>query len=233
MSQDPFQRVRQLVNDKRYDEAAAILRLMPDDPQAKKWLSQMEARGLIAPSMPEPSVDDLSALRAEVAERQQVIDVPRVPREQARSGSLFRVIVGLALVLLIALQGAMLYVLMSNGGPVEIKQPVSVQGVVSVEAEENNEEVAGALAVEQGLQEWEVLKVEESFLGFLLNDVGIAATDAQSMGEYLDELGGQGWELVTVGYYETGSASYGYTVHSVAFLKRPFASGNVAPATQR
>jgi hypothetical protein len=41
MSREKLSAARELIKAKRYEEAAAILRTIPDDPQAQKWLGQM------------------------------------------------------------------------------------------------------------------------------------------------------------------------------------------------
>ncbi len=155
MSREKLFEARNLIQSKCYDDAAAILRTLPDDPQAKKWLDQMEEKGWIAaPRMPVPAFDEFASLRSEVDSPQ----LSSVSQPQRSSGAL-RGLVGLALFSIIALQGAMLVVLILDHnretavempdtmqvdgnvsikdavdirGPVDISEPVEVKGTVDI-----------------------------------------------------------------------------------------------------
>ena len=58
MSQVKLAAVKELVREKKYIEARALLLTMPDDPIAQRWLSQLDERirqsGSIQPSQPAP-----------------------------------------------------------------------------------------------------------------------------------------------------------------------------------
>lgn len=88
---------------------------------------------------------------------------------------------------------------------------------------------ASAAEPAQAVQQWEILKFSVSDMAFLLfmaeqyatlEEAGTAANDM------LNGLGLEGWELVDVEYYETGSASLGYTVNEVFFFRRPLQPGS-------
>ena len=215
---------------------------MPDDPQAQKWLVQMEERGWISVSpIQEPLFNKIVPLQPEIIPSKPTSETPI-----SQAGNTNRLLIGLALFLIIALQGAILFVLMSDKGPVEIKQPVSVQGIVSVEADENEEQTPGALAIEQSAQAWEYLTVNYSQIGyagsedfplmeFVYSDdpvydtalFGEYACDVGELGPecaakfkgqayYFDLWGRDGWEVISV---IDKSTSDMYAVEML--LKRP------------
>ncbi len=51
MSREKLLEARNLIQSKCYHDAAAILRTLPGDPQAQKWLDQMKENGLISASV--------------------------------------------------------------------------------------------------------------------------------------------------------------------------------------
>lgn len=59
MSRDRLVEARKLIEAKRYEEGAAILRTLPNDPTAQKWLKFLEERGVIAPP-PRPLAPNLA-----------------------------------------------------------------------------------------------------------------------------------------------------------------------------
>lgn len=144
MSREKLMEARKLIEAKRYEEGAAILRTLPNDPAAQKWLAQLEMKGVVPPAS---AGNELAALRAGLVN----------PLEHQKSHSLFPVFVGVALMLIAALQAVMIVALVRDRGPVEIEQPVSVHGTVSVEADETDEQAPGVLVVEQSVQQWEYL----------------------------------------------------------------------------
>lgn len=58
MSRDRLMEARKLIEAKRYEEGAAILRTLPNDPTAQKWLGQMEAKRVIKSFYPKPPDKD-------------------------------------------------------------------------------------------------------------------------------------------------------------------------------
>lgn len=54
MPREKLMEARKLIEAKRYEEGAAILRMLPNDPTAQKWLSLMEAKRVVKPFVPAP-----------------------------------------------------------------------------------------------------------------------------------------------------------------------------------
>ena len=144
MSRDRLVEARKLIEAKRYEEGAAILRTLPNDQTAQKWLAQLDLKGVVPPA---PAENDLAALRASLVN----------PPERQESRSLFPIFVGVAMMLIVVLQVVMIIALVRDRGPVEIEQPVSVHGTVSVEPDKTDEQAPGVLAIEQSVQQWEYL----------------------------------------------------------------------------
>lgn len=88
---------------------------------------------------------------------------------------------------------------------------------------------ASAAEPTQAVQEWEYLKAEPTILGINVNDYSYMLSGYETMSDYVNDLGRQGWELVNVAYYET-STGYSGTVHEAYYFKRPLQPGS-APFT--
>ncbi len=63
-------------------------------------------------------------------------------------------------------------------------------------------------ATESGKKKWEYMEITRKTEGYLIND--------------LNDLGKEGWELVTVLYHKLASSGMGSADAWVAILKRPF-----------
>jgi len=162
MSRDKLLEARKLIEAKRFEEGAAVLRSLPNDPTAQKWLAQLELKGVVPPASAD---NELAALRASLVN----------PTERKESQSLFPMFVGTLMVLIVILQGLIVYVVVDSSvslkDSLNFTEPVDVHGRVSID---DTVEVTGTVkldsssssstinAVERALQEWEYLTVNYS-----------------------------------------------------------------------
>jgi hypothetical protein len=248
MSREHLDRARQLINEKKFEEAKAILRQIPNDPTAQKWLERLDHKAEasttagVAPQRVRllplyflnlVIIALLAVLVLGVLPVKVVVNDPisiNNPSEDSSEVSNPVTVQGeVSLSEPIDINGTV-----PISGSVTIAEPVDVNGVVSVAINEPVEvffdESVGLLSeTTAGPQKWEYLKVELGLFGIELDGVvnGYVGTTV-SVPEYIQELGQAGWELVNVAYYELGFNN-SFTVYEALFFKRPFREDAIYP----
>lgn len=204
---------KQLIVEKRYQEAYDLLTPLAGNPTADRWRAKL-AEGLAEQQQTESSSTYTSNSTLQTAYTLQATEYPQVfeTRAKRRHTCLTGIIVVISIGITIPLILFGLFLLQEND-------------------EISSVPIVGTSISEGQHTEWEYLRAEIGYfrieLSGAVDGYDVTSEDELAM-DYIQELGADGWELVNVGYYETGSNNR-FTAHEAFFFKRRVQANNSYP----